>query len=96
MQNLLFLFPNMIVSITDFIFFWHGRDDRPNDLSYIILLLSPMAENLYDLYVFLSQFRPRDALQRVCLLSYARDQSAFCAFLVEVQTNAGYIHAKHA
>ena len=82
--------------ITDFIFFWHGRDDRPNDLSYIILLLSPMAENLYDLYVFLSQFRPRDALQRVCLLSYARDQSAFCAFLVEVQTNAGYIHATHA
>ena len=29
--------------ITGFIFFWHGRDDRPNDLSYIILLLSPMA-----------------------------------------------------
>ena len=29
----------------------------------------------------------------------ARDQSAFCAFhtfLVEVQTNAGYIHATHA
>ena len=44
-----------------------GRDDRPNDLSYIILLLSPMAESLYDLYVFLSQFRPRDVLQRVCL-----------------------------
>ena len=29
----------------------------------------------------------------------ARDQTAFCvfhSFLVEVQTNAGYIHATHA
>ena len=73
-----------------------GAYFRNFTVSYIILSLSPMAESLYDLYVFLSQFRPRDVRQRVCLMSYARDQSAFCAFLVEVQTNAGYIHATNA